>query len=89
MGTLAPKLGDKFMRMTMFKGQKSSRPPKPGDHQALEQPSGTLDEQSDYEAAVLSLSPYTALAQHPALKTTAVAALGFVAGALLFRKMQS
>jgi short-subunit dehydrogenase len=32
LGTLAPKLGDKFMRFTMFQGQKSSRPPNPGDH---------------------------------------------------------
>jgi short-subunit dehydrogenase len=88
MGTLVPKLGDKFMRLTMFKGQKSSRPAKPGDHQALEHPSGTLQEESEYEAAVLSLSPYTALAKHPVLKATALAAFGFAAGALLFRRTE-
>ena len=89
MGTLAPKLGDKFMRFTMFQGQKSSRSPKSGDHQALEKASGTLKEQSDYDVAVFRLSPYTAIAKYPLVKTTAAAALGLAAGAILFRKARS
>ena len=76
-GRFTPKLNDKVMQVMGFKGQKELRAPKPGDHQTLEKPSGTLKERGDYKIKVLESSPLTRLSMNSGW----VLAIAAVAGA--------
>ncbi len=85
MGRYSPTLDDKVMKAAGFKGQKSQRQPKPGQHEALEHASGTLDERGDYEVTVHETSFYNKAAMNPML-TTALAAVGAIAIAAAMRR---
>jgi short-subunit dehydrogenase len=75
MGRLMPRLGDRFVNATMFKGQKSRRPPSPRDNQFLERSSGDLEQRGNYgDVTVLEHSLYTEAAMRPAV--TRIAAIG-------------
>jgi short-subunit dehydrogenase len=78
LGKFAPRLHDRIMRVQGFKGQQSSRAVKPGENQALEQPSGTLKERGDYEVTILEASAYNKVKKHPVL-AGAIAAVASVA----------
>ncbi len=74
MGRLMPRLGDKFVNASMFKGQQSNREPEAGDNQVLDRASGDLRERGEYpDVTVLEHSIYTETAMRPALKRTVLA----------------
>lgn len=81
MGRFAPKLNDKVMKAMGISGQQDNRAPKPGHHQALEQPSGTLDERGAYDVKVFESSVYSKAKILPrwALLGTALAGVATVA----------
>jgi short-subunit dehydrogenase len=86
MGRWAPRLGDKYSKATMFRQQKSSRKPKPEDHQSLERPSGTLNERGQDDMMALPVSPYTKAAMHPRLMKALAAGAVLTVGATLLRR---
>jgi hypothetical protein len=79
MGRVLPRLTDRFVRATLFEGQKSARKPRPGENRVFEGPSSELHERGNYEGVhVMETSVYTHAATHPRL-TRALAA-GLLAG---------
>lgn len=79
MGRISPRLADRFIKGTMFEGQKSGRKPQPGENRVFEGPSGELHERGEYDDVhVMETSLYTRAATHP--KLTGALAAGVVAG---------
>jgi len=85
MGRIFPRLGDKFVNATMFKGQKDERPARPGENQVFHHPSGELRERGDYNRT-LERSWYTEIASRPFLASMMAAGAGLAALALMKRK---
>jgi short-subunit dehydrogenase len=86
MGRLFPRLGDKFVNATMFKGQKSRRQPRPGENQIFVRPSGELRERGDYDRITLERSWYTEIAARPMLASAFAIGAGIAAAAWMRRK---
>lgn len=85
MGRLTPRLGDKFLNATMFKGQQSEGEPATGDNQVLDRASGDLRERGEYpDVRVLEHSIYTETAMRPALKRAVLAGTALAAAATFF-----
>jgi short-subunit dehydrogenase len=80
----APKLHDRMMQVTGFKGQKSSRTARPGENQAIDKPSGTLKERGEYEVTVLESSAYNKAKKHPVLAGAIAAAASVAVTAALW-----
>jgi short-subunit dehydrogenase len=79
MGRVAPGLSDRFVKATMFEGQKSARKPQPGENRVFEGASGDLQERGEYGGVrVMETSLYTRAATHPRL--AGVLAAGVLAG---------
>ena len=79
MSRLLPRLGDRFLKATMFEGQMSDRKPQPGENRILEGPSNELRERGEYDHVhVMESSLYTRAATHP--KLTGAVAVGVIAG---------
>ena len=79
MGRVMPGVGDRFVKATMFEGQKSGRKPRPGENRIFEGPSSELRERGEYgDVHVMETSIYTQAATHP--KLTGALAAGVVAG---------
>jgi short-subunit dehydrogenase len=85
MGRLMPKTGERYMKATMFEGQKDQRrQPGPKDNRGLDEASGDLRERGGvYDAKVFEQSVYTRAAMNPMLAGT-VAVGTTVALAALF-----
>jgi hypothetical protein len=87
MGRYAPGLGDRVMKALMFEGQKSRRARQPGEHQALDRPSGDLRERGGYDVKVFERSLFTRAAMRPALTAAVAIGAGLAAvGALWNRR---
>jgi short-subunit dehydrogenase len=67
LGRWAPRLGDRYMKATMFEGQMSDRRPDRHDNRALDEPSGELRERGGYEAHTFETSEYTRASMNPML----------------------
>lgn len=65
MGRIFPRLGDKFVNVTMFKGQKEERPARPGENQVFHHPPGELRERGNYNRRTLERSWYTEITALP------------------------
>lgn len=59
LGQYLPRLTDIIMESFFIGQQKSDRPPKPREHNALDRPSGRLDERGGYPGHVAESSLYT------------------------------
>ncbi len=78
MGRLFPRLGDKYVKATLFEGQKSDRRPQPGENRVFSGPSSELRERGGYDDVRTSeRSLYTEAAMRPVL--TGAVALGVCA----------
>jgi short-subunit dehydrogenase len=86
MGRIFPRLGDKFVNATMFKGQKDARSPRPGENQIFHRPSGELEERGDYERMTLERSWYTEIASRPMLASAMAVGAGLAAAAFMKRR---
>jgi short-subunit dehydrogenase len=87
MGRMMPRLGDRFVKATMFEGQKSPRKPQPGENRVFEGASGDLQERGDYGVRVMETSLYTRAATHPRLaRMLAAGVLAGVAALVLGRR---
>jgi short-subunit dehydrogenase len=89
-GRVAPRLGDRYTKATMFDGQRSGRRRESGENRGLERPSGDLREHGEYDTPVMKRSPYTAARLHP-FRSGAVAAgagAALAAVALALRKQE-
>lgn len=76
MGRMMPRLGDQFVKATLFEGQKSDRKPQPGENRIFEGPSSELRERGEYDDVhVMETSIYTQAATHPKLAATVAAGL--------------
>ena len=89
MGRIFPRLGDKFVNATMFKGQKDERPARPGENQVFHHPSGELRERGDYNRRTLERSWYTEIASRPFLASMMAAGAGLAAVALMKSRSHS
>jgi len=79
MGRVLPRLTDRFVRATLFEGQKSARKPQPGENRVFEGPSSELHERGNYEGVhVMQTSVYTRAATHP--RIAGALAAGLLAG---------
>jgi short-subunit dehydrogenase len=79
MGRMVPRLGDRFVKATLFEGQKSGRKPQPGENRVFEGPSSELRERGNYDGVhVMETSIYTRAATHP--RVTGALAAGLLAG---------
>jgi short-subunit dehydrogenase len=68
MGRLFPRLGDRFVKATMFDGQKSDRRPQPGENRVFDGASSELRERGGYDDVyVMERSLYTEAAMRPIL----------------------
>jgi hypothetical protein len=85
-GRFAPEVNDKIMKIVGFRSQQAPRRAKPGDHQALERASGTLQERSDYGVMVFEASPHNKIAMHPRWAVAGVTAAGVALLAPLRRR---
>jgi len=74
-------LGDKFVKKTMFDGQKSDRRPQPGENRIFQGPSSELRERGGYdEVTTMEHSVYTEAAMRPLL--TGAVTMGICAAAV-------
>jgi hypothetical protein len=81
MGRVFPGLGDKFVKATMFEGQKSDRRPQPGENRVFAGPSSELRERGGYDdVRTMETSVYTEAAMRPML--TGAVAMGICAAAV-------
>jgi short-subunit dehydrogenase len=81
MGRLFPGLGDRFVKATMFEGQKSDRRPEPGENRVFSGPSSELRERGGYdEVRTMEHSVYTEAAMRPLL--TGAVTVGIAAAAV-------
>jgi short-subunit dehydrogenase len=81
MGRFFPALGDKFVKKTMFEGQKSDRRPQPGENRIFQGPSSELRERGGYdEVTTMEHSVYTEAAMRPLL--TGAVTMGICAAAV-------
>lgn len=80
LGRLFPGIGDRFVKATMFEGQKSDRRPQPGENRGLHGASSELRERGGYEdVRTMETSVYTEAAMRPLL--TGAVTMGIVAAA--------
>lgn len=86
LGRFTPGLNDKVMKAVGFTGQQDARAPKPGHHQALERPSGTLQERGDYDVTVMEASLYNKAAMMPRWALAGIAVAGVATVAALRRR---
>ncbi|HEY0794060.1 MAG TPA: SDR family oxidoreductase [Chthoniobacterales bacterium] len=83
LGSLSPRLMDKFMETTMFWSQRSSRPSRSREDNALYRPGDGLHERGTHEPAWLRASSlYVKASKHPLLS-----AIGIAGGALLLTRI--
>ncbi len=75
LGQTVPRMTDRYMEATMFKGQKSGRP-RSNRGDSLHAPSRDGEERGDYRGRELKSSAYTAAKLHPWLTSAAVVATG-------------
>jgi short-subunit dehydrogenase len=78
-----PRIADRVMEKTMFRSQKSGRPPRPRDQHALDKPSNDPSTSGDYSGFVQSRSVYTAAALRPVLTTALLVGAGAALAAAL------
>ena len=77
LGTLAPRITDRYMEATMFEQQRSDEPTRGDDHDTLYQPlPGDVAEDGDYPGHVMQSSVYTRAALHPGWTRLGLGALG-------------
>ena len=97
MEKVAPRLTDRLMERTMFRGQHSDRPARPRDVHALYAAGnggrgGTLSERGGYTGHVAEASLYTAVVLHPWVTAAIIGAAGVavatVAGAAMARRQR-
>ena len=82
LGQYLPRLTDIIMESLFFGQQKSDRPPRPREHNALDQPSGRLDERGGYKGHVAESSLYTNASLHPVLTGVALIGAGLAVSSL-------
>jgi short-subunit dehydrogenase len=81
MGRIFPGLGDRFVKATMFEGQKSDRRPQPGENRIFAGASSELRERGDYDGVhTQNFSVYTEAAMRPVL--TGAVTVGIAAAAV-------
>lgn len=73
MGQTAPRMTDRYMRATMFKGQQSGKP-KVRRADSLHAPSQDGEERGEYDGHVSEMSVYTTAKMHPVLTGAALLA---------------
>lgn len=77
MGTLAPRLTDRYMEATMFDQQRSDEPAQARPRDTLYRPrQGDVDEEGSYPGHVMQSSVYTRAALRPSLTKLGLGALG-------------
>jgi hypothetical protein len=82
LGQYAPRLMDKVLEGMFFSGSKSDHPPHPREQNALDSPSGSLEERGTYQGHVAKTSLYTEASLHPLLASVAIAGAGLAIAAL-------
>jgi short-subunit dehydrogenase len=82
MGKYAPRLSDYVTERLLADRQQTGRPPRPQDHNALNQPSGRLEERGRYGRHVRETSLYTKASLHPVLAGAALIGTGLAVTAL-------
>lgn len=82
LGQYMPRLTDIIMESLFFGQQKSDRPPRPREHNALDRPSGRLDERGGHRGHVAESSLYTNALLHPVLTGVALIGAGLAVSAL-------
>lgn len=82
LGHYMPRLTDIIMESLFFGQQKSDRPPRPREHNALDRPSGRLDERGGHQGHVAESSLYTNASLHPVLTGVALIGAGLAVSAL-------
>jgi short-subunit dehydrogenase len=83
LGHLAPRLTDRIMERTMFWAQRSSRPSRDREDNALYRPGYGMHERGTHEGWIRSRSYYVKAQKHPGLTALAVVGAGLVLGALI------
>jgi short-subunit dehydrogenase len=76
LGTLAPRLTDKLMEAWMFYSQRSSRPSRSREDNALYKPGYGMHERGTHEGYVTKGSWYVTAAKHPGITAAAITGLG-------------
>ena len=83
LGYYAPRLADLLMESLFAKQQQSDRPPtRPRNDNALDRPSGDLQERGDYQGHVSESSLYTTASLHPLLTGAALIGTGLLIKAM-------
>ena len=82
LGQYLPRLTDIIMESLFFRQQKSDRPARPREHNALDRPSGRLDERGDHRGHVAESSLYTNASLHPVLAGVALIGAGLAVSSL-------
>ena len=83
LGYYAPRLADLLMESLFAKQQQSDRPPtRPRHDNALDRPSGDLQERGDYQGHVSESSLYTTASLHPLLTGAALIGTGLLIKAM-------
>jgi short-subunit dehydrogenase len=83
----SPRLTDKYAEKVMLPNQRTEKPSRGKEKNALNSPGGTLDERGGYEGHVAEMSFYTSASKHPG--ASLAMALGISAGlaALLIARL--
>jgi short-subunit dehydrogenase len=81
-----PKIGDRLIRRTLFRTQRSGVPLEDPDRNSLKQPLADGEERGTYRGPVLTRSLYTQAALHPVATGFALSAVFGLAAAALFRR---
>lgn len=87
-GYYAPSLTDKYMQRTMFEFEQREKHSS-GQHNALNRPSGELNETGEYEGHVNKTSLYTKARLHPRVTAGSFAFLATALGYALLRRASS
>ncbi len=83
LGYYAPRLADLLMESLFAEQQQSDRPPaRPRNDNALDRPSGDLQERGDYQGHVSESSLYTTASLHPLLTGAALIGTGLLVKAM-------
>lgn len=82
LGQYLPRVTDIIMESLLIGQQKSDRPPRPREHNALDRPSGQLDERGGYPGHVAESSLYTDASLHPLLTGVALIGAGLAVSSL-------
>ena len=86
LSALSPRLVDKIMEQYMFYSQRSDRPSRSREDNALYRPGYGLNERGTQAGWVRPKSLYVKVSKHPVLTTVALAGLGIALGTLATRR---